>query len=81
MYEEQTGSVKLADKRSSTFRITNGTRQGSVLSPALFSIYLDDLIQKLRQLGLGCHIGGWVPVVMLMIVSSLALLDLFSRIW
>ena len=59
MYEEQTGCVKLADKKSSTFRITNGTRQGSVLSPALFSVYLDDLIQKLRQLGLGCHIGGW----------------------
>ena len=46
-------------KKSSSFRITNGTRQGSVLSPALFSVYLDDLIQKLRKLGLGCHVGGW----------------------
>ena len=59
MYEEQTGCVKLAGKKSSTFRITNGTRQGSVLSPALFSVYLDDLLQELRDLGLGCHIGGW----------------------
>ena len=59
MYEEQTGCVKLAGKKSSSFRITNGTRQGSVLSPALFSVYLDDLIQKLRNLGLGCHVGGW----------------------
>ena len=59
MYEEQTGCVKLAGKKSSSFSITNSTRQGSVLSPALFSVYLDDLIQKLRNLGLGCHIGGW----------------------
>jgi hypothetical protein len=59
MYEEQTGYVKLAGKKSSTFQITNGTRQGSVMSPALFSVYLDDLIQELRTLGLGCHIGGW----------------------
>jgi hypothetical protein len=30
-----------------------------VLSPALFSVYLDDLIKELREQGLGCHIGGW----------------------
>ena len=58
-YEEQQGWVKLSGKRSSSFRLTNGTRQGSVLSPVLFSVYLDDLLAKLRQLQLGCHIGGW----------------------
>jgi hypothetical protein len=40
------------------FRLTNGTRQGSVLSPLLFSVYLDDLLTELRSLQLGCHIGG-----------------------
>ena len=59
MYEEQTGCVKLSGKKSDSFRISNGTRQGSVLSPALFSVYLDDLIKELREQGLGCHIGGW----------------------
>ena len=57
-YEEQTACVKLAGKQSKSFRITNGTRQGSVLSPLLFSIYLDDLLKDLRTHGLGCHIGG-----------------------
>ena len=59
IYEEQTAFVKLCNYRSETFGITNGTRQGSVLSPTLFSVYLDDLLGQLRQLGVGCHVGGW----------------------
>ena len=58
IYEEQIGWVKLAGKRSSSFGLTNGTRQGSVLSPLLFSVYLDDLLKELRRLQLGCSIGG-----------------------
>ena len=59
VYEEQEGCVKVGGKKSSSFSITNGTRQGSVLSPILFSVYLDDLLTSLRKLQLGCHIGGW----------------------
>ena len=59
VYEQQQGWVKLGGKNSSPFRITNGTRQGSVISPVLFSVYLDDLLITLRKLQLGCHIGGW----------------------
>ena len=58
VYQEQEGFVKLGGKKSSTFKLTNGTRQGSVLSPLLFSIYLYDLLQELRHLQLGCHIRG-----------------------
>ena len=61
IYEEQEGCIKIAGFVSSNFRITNGTRQGSVLSPTLFSVYLDDIIKILRNKGLGCHIAGiWV---------------------
>ena len=59
VYEEQLGCVKLQEKRSDQFRIINGTRQGSVLSPTLFALYLDGLLQQLRDLGVGCHLGGW----------------------
>ena len=41
------------------FGVTNGTHQGSVLSPLLFSVYLDDLLAQLRKLQLGCSIGGY----------------------
>ena len=34
------------------------TRQGSVASPAFWSVYLDPLFALLRESGFGCHIGG-----------------------
>ena len=58
VYQEQRAWVKWGKSRSRTFGIVNGTRQGSVLSPALFSVYMDDLIMKLRKAGVGCHLGG-----------------------
>ena len=58
VYEEQTAWVKWGKARSRSFGIVNGTRQGSVLSPALFSVYMDNLIMKLRRSGVGCHLGG-----------------------
>ena len=61
-YEEQTGCVRLGNKTSDPFMITNGTRQGSVLSPYFFSAcYLDGLIVRLRKLGHGCKVAGvWI---------------------
>ena len=57
VYEQQTAWVRWGNAKSSCFGITNGTRQGSVLSPAFFAVYIDDLLQRLRHLGVGCYIG------------------------
>ena len=40
------------------FKITAGVRQGGVLSPDLYSIYVNDLICILRSSGIGCHVYG-----------------------
>ena len=34
-------------------------RQGAVLSPSLFSLYIDTLLIDLESSGLGCHIGNY----------------------
>jgi hypothetical protein len=44
------------DRTSEPFLVTCGTKQGGVLSPDFFSIYIDDLIKLLRKEGLGCYI-------------------------
>ena len=43
---------------SSTFSVGNGVKQGGVLSPVLFTVYLDGLIDQLKKKGLGCHFNG-----------------------
>jgi len=34
-----------------------GTKQGGILSPDFFSIYINDLVALLRNTGVGCHIS------------------------
>ena len=58
VYERQYAWVKWGNERSSTFKISNGTRQGSILSPALFALYVQGLLDRLSSLGIGCHIGS-----------------------
>lgn len=59
VYEKQYAWVRWGGARSQQmFSIVNGTRQGSVLSPALFAVYMDEILIKLRNLGVGCYVGG-----------------------
>ena len=53
VYQEQTAWVRWGTARSSCFGVLNGTRQGSVLSPCIFAIYMDELLEELRKLGVG----------------------------
>ena len=50
--------VKWNGTISSTFSTSNGVKQGGVLSPTLFNVYLDELIKMLSEQGLGCHLHG-----------------------
>ena len=57
MYTNQSMRAKWKDSLSDHFSIGNGVRQGAVLSPLLFTLYVNMLFIRLQDLGLGCHVG------------------------
>jgi len=48
--------VKWYNVWSSWFSLSCGIRQGGVLSPHLFAVYIDSLISKVQSCGLGCYV-------------------------
>ena len=58
MYINQKIQVKWNSKLSEPFSVKNGVRQGGILSPLLFSLYMDELLSELKDSGIGCHIGN-----------------------
>ena len=56
-YITQQMSIRWGSSFSHSFNVSNGVRQGSVLLPVLFSVYLDGLLEELARSGVGCHCG------------------------
>ena len=59
-YTRQLTYVKWNSAKSSSIPMLNGVKQCGVLSPVLFCIYIymDKLIGRLKNSGLGCYIGN-----------------------
>jgi hypothetical protein len=58
IYLNQSCYIRWNSAESATFMVKNGVRQGAILSPSLFCVYLDTLLCQLRDAGIGCHIAG-----------------------
>ena len=58
MYTHQTLRVQWNGIFSDTFGVLNGVKQGGVLSPILFCIYIDELFVRLKKSQIGCYIGN-----------------------
>ena len=57
-YAQQQFQIRWNGKLSHGFRTTNGIRQGGLVSPFLFNIYMDGLSYKLNRSGIGCYINN-----------------------
>ena len=55
-YTKQELCIRWGAEMSPYFTISNGVRQGGILSPSLFAVYMDDLSSLLNTSRIGCHI-------------------------
>ena len=58
IYLHQQSRVIWNNACSTTFSISNGVRQGSILSSILFGYYMEDLIYTVIRNNIGCKIGN-----------------------
>ena len=56
-YQMQFLSIRWNTTFSTKFGVSNGVRQGGVLSPILFTVYIDELLSRLSDQGVGCYTG------------------------
>ena len=57
-YEKIYNCVQWGNYRSNAFNVTAGIRQGSILSPYLFIVYVDDMLKRVNCMG--CNYGGYI---------------------
>ena len=77
-YEHQKMCVKWGNTKSDYFNVTNGVRQGSILSPYFFNVYVDDLSFKLNNMKIGCVVGAML-VNHLLYADDIVLISPSSR--
>ena len=73
-YSHQQIFVKWGNVMSSVFTVSNGVRQGVVLSPYMFNVYMDGLSKMLNTCRTGCY-SGVSKVNHLMYADGLVLLS------
>ena len=64
MYEKQKAAVRWNNVLSETSSVNNGVKQGAILSPILFCVYIDSLFSVLRRNRTGCWINGMYAGIM-----------------
>ena len=58
MYRNQEVYVSWNGNKSNRFKTYNGVKQGAILSPLLFNLYIDNIFSTLRRKKVGCWLGG-----------------------
>ena len=58
LYENKQFQIRWNNCLSIMYNMTNGVKQGAVLSSILFTVYIDGLFYELKRAGVGCHING-----------------------
>ena len=73
IYNDVQYCVRLNGIDTNWFRVTNGLKQGCMLSPLLFNMFVNNLVETIKGLGIGVDIGQ-EKVSILMYADDLVLL-------
>ena len=57
IYERVESCVRIDDETTEWFSVETGVRQGCVLSPLLYAIFINGLVRELKELNCGIEIG------------------------
>ena len=74
MYKLNNAVVKWKQNKSDSFKLNNGVKQGGILSPYLFALYIDPLLNRINRSSIGCHVGS-KPCNVLSFADDLVLLS------
>ena len=66
--------IKWGDAYSVKFKVTNGVRQGGILSPYLFNVHVDELSEELNKCNVGCNLNGHL-IILVMYADDLVLIS------
>ncbi len=59
-YSNQEMLIRWGAHLSVPFRVSNGIKQGGIISPLLFNVYIDELSANLNNTRVGCYAGDAV---------------------
>ena len=67
MYNKTSATVRINSNHTDKFHTVYGIRQGDVLAPILFALFVNDIADTVKSTGLGVEVGdGWLCVWSLM---------------
>jgi hypothetical protein len=87
LYDGVQAAVRVNGLMTDWFDVGVGLKQGCILSPVLFNIYLNDFLQEIKDMGVGVTVGeekiailGYADDIVLMAESEQDLQDMLSRL-
>ena len=65
IYEKTESCVLVGDEKTDYFEVEVGVQQGCILSPTLFSIYINSMAKEINQSGIGIEVLGMKVAILL----------------